>query len=88
MREELENLRSIRQHDDKLEESYRKHSNQAIRSCGNFHEDDEKMTMFIDGLSKTIQAMVARRRESVPRRYLTFEDLLHFSRSEYEAVCV
>lgn len=44
------------------------------------------MTLYIDGLSKTIQTIFARHRESTPRRKLPFKDLVHFARSGDEAV--
>lgn len=44
------------------------------------------MTLYIDGLPKTIQTIVARHRETVLRLELTCEDLAHFARSQDEAV--
>jgi len=85
MREALEHLRNIRQGEMEAEEEYRKRLNQAIYRCGNVHEEDEKMTYYIDGLSDTIRMVVARYRESIPRRELTFESLCHFARSEDDA---
>lgn len=65
LREELENLRFSEQLDEELEESYRKRFNQATHHYGNVHEDDEKMTLYIDGLLKTIEVIFAHHRESV-----------------------
>lgn len=45
------------------------------------------MTLYIDGLSKTIKNIVTSHREIIQRPGLTFEDLIHFPRSEDEAVC-
>lgn len=43
------------------------------------------MTLYVDGLSKPIRTVVARYRESVPRREMTFADLIHFAPSEDKA---
>lgn len=43
------------------------------------------MTLYKDGLLKTIQTIINRNLETGSRRKLTFEDLVHFARSEYEA---
>lgn len=86
MHKALENLRQIRKGDDELEESYRKRLNKAIHRCGNVHEDDEEMTMYIEGILKDIQTIFAHHQESVPGRDLNHEDLIHFAPSEDEAV--
>ena len=44
-----------------------------------------KMTYYVDGLNHTIRMVVARHRENVPRRVLTFEGLCHFERSKDDA---
>lgn len=44
------------------------------------------MTLYIDGLSKTIQTIVARHMEIVRRLELTFKNIVHFDLSEDEAV--
>ena len=85
MREALESLRNIRQTSTEAEEDYRKRLNDAIFRCGNIHEEDEKMTYYVDGLNNTIRMVVAQYRENVPRRDLTFEGLCHFARSEDDA---
>lgn len=86
MRERLENLRSVSQRDEELEKAYRKCFNKAVHRFGNATDLDEKMKLYIDGLSKIIRTIAARNRESVPRRERTFEDLVHFASSEDEAV--
>lgn len=43
------------------------------------------MTSYIDGLFPTTRSIVARFRESQPRRDITFEGLTHFSKGEGEA---
>ena len=85
MRKFLEDLRNIRQGEDEVEEAYRKRLNECVFRCGNVHSEDEKMTLYVDGLSDTIRMIVARYRESVHRRDLTFESLCHFAKSEDEA---
>ena len=86
MREALETLRDVRQENTETEEDYRKRLNVAIHRCGNVHSEDEKMTLYVDGLAPTIRTVVARHRESVNRREMTFEGLAHFARSEDEVV--
>lgn len=61
-----------------LEEYLRKRFNNDIHRCGNVHAEDENITLYIDGLSATTRAIVARHRERVSRREITFEDILHF----------
>lgn len=59
--------------------------NKTVFRCGNVHSEDEKITRYIDGLSDTIRTVVTRYRESEHRNEMTFESLLHFSKSEDEA---
>ena len=82
MREALENLRQTQQNPDELEQEYRKRLSNAIFRCGNVHSEDEKMMLYVDGLSDTIRMPVARFRESIPRKELTFEDLCQFANAE------
>ena len=70
MRESMDNLRSILQGDTETEESYQKRFHKAINRCGNVHNEGEKITLYIDGLTSTISTIVARHRESVSRCYL------------------
>lgn len=42
------------------------------------------ITLWLDGVSNTITLIVARYRESIPRRQLTFESFCPFAKSEYE----
>lgn len=72
----------MRHQDDKLEESSHRLFNQENQRCENVEEDDDKIALYIDELSKTIKIIVARHRESFPRRQLTFEDLFHFAHAE------
>ena len=85
MREVLADLRNIKQNANESEESYRKRLNEAIFRCGNVHTEDEKMTLYVDGLSETIRMVVARYRETIHRRDLTFEELCHYAKSEDDA---
>lgn len=85
MREDLYDIRTIEQQDNELKESYRKRFNNAFHRCCNEHCEEEKITIYMEGVSETTRIIVARHLESVPRRDLTFEDITHFARSEDEA---
>lgn len=82
MREALEDLRDIRQDCDEPEEQYSKSLNTAIFRYGNVHGEDEKMAMYVDGLSDNIRTIVERHKESTNRHDFTFEDLCHFAKLE------
>lgn len=82
----LENLHSMHKRDDELEEGYLKRFHGAIHRCGNVLEDNEKMTLYIDGLMTTTRTIVASYRERVPSHDMTFQELTHFSSSYNEAV--
>lgn len=64
MRRVLEDLRNIRQGETEVEEEYRKRTNEAVFRCGKVHSEDEKITLYIDGLSDTTRTVVARYQES------------------------
>lgn len=85
MPEVLEDLCSIRRGETEVEDAYQKRLNQAELRCGNVHSEDEKIALYINGLSNTIRTEVARYRESAHRRELTFKSLAQFTRSEDEA---
>lgn len=51
MREVLYDLRTIKQQGNELEQFYRKRLNNAIHICGNFHGEEKKITLYIDGIS-------------------------------------
>lgn len=60
MREAFESIRSIFRRDEELEESYRKRFKDDINRSGKVYEEDEKMTLYVESLSKIIQTIVAR----------------------------
>lgn len=84
MHEVLENHSHIRKGQKELWERYGKRLNEAFSRCGNVQREDEKITLYIDGLSDTIQAVAARYRESVHHHGMNFESFVSFSRSEDE----
>lgn len=59
--------------------------NEAVFHCVNVRSEDEKIPLFIDGLSETICRVVSRCRESVHSRKMNFESLVHFEKSDDEA---
>lgn len=85
--EVLEDLRNLHQGEMEVEEVYQKRLNEAFFRCRNVHREDEKITLYINGLSETIQAVVDRYRERIHRLQLTFESFTHFAKSEDEAYC-
>lgn len=44
--------------------------------CGNVHNEDKKMTVFVDGLDNSIRTVVARFRDNESRYEITFERLV------------
>ena len=86
MRESLVHLRSVSQGVDETEIAYRKRLLGALHRCGNVHGEDEKMTLYVDGLLPTLRTVVARYRESVHRRSMTFRALVNYAHHEDEAV--
>ena len=83
MREVLESIRDVRKEDAETKD-HRKRLN--IHRCGNVRSEDEKMTLYVEGLAPTIITVVARHGESDNRREMTFKGLAHFARSEDEVV--
>lgn len=85
VREDLENVRSIRKRAEEKEDLHKKNLYDAMHRCGNVHEKDEEMNFYIDGVLPTTRTIVARFRESERRRDVKFEDFTHFARAECEA---
>lgn len=85
MPEVLEYLRNIGQGEIEVAEEYRKRLKKAVLRCGNVQSKDEKINLYIDGLSGTTGKMVRRYQESVHRREMIFESLAHFKKAKYEA---
>lgn len=50
--------------------------NLAAFKCGNIHDEDEKMTLFIDGLDDSTRTVVARFRDNEHRHKMTYERLV------------
>lgn len=65
-----------------VEQDHGKLLNNAVFSFGNAHSNDEKMTLYVYGLSNTIYTVVVRYREVVHRRHLPLGSLCHYARSE------
>ena len=57
-------LREVRQHPTGDEQKYSGRLAKAEIRCGNIHTQDEKKTLFIDGLLPAIKAIVSRHRET------------------------
>lgn len=77
-------LRDIAQRPLEDEEEYSSRLNKAAIRCGNVHSTDEKITLFIDGLSPAIKSLVARYRER--HGHMTYLELVHFAQAEGDAV--
>ena len=85
LREAVADLRSLRQNAGESELDFSMRLNKALYRCGNVFPPDEQMTLFIDGLSPVIRTLVARFRESHPRRELSYERIVQFARDEGDA---
>lgn len=59
--------------------------NKASFRCGNVHSEDKNRTLYVDGLSPTINTVVVHHRNSVHRNNFTFDALFHLAKSEDEA---
>ena len=57
-------LRDVRQHPTEDEQTYSGRLAKAEIRCGNIHTQDEKKTLFIDGLLPAIKAIVSRHRKT------------------------
>lgn len=59
IREAIITLRDIHQNIDEDERSYAARISTAAERCGNFHLADEKITLYVDGLTESIKKLVA-----------------------------
>ena len=87
----LLDLRDTRQKPQESETDYSARLLDAEYRCGNVHDAEERMTLFIDGLNPGIRSLVARHREA-ERRYnrrkrdkLTYLDLVQYAQNEGDA---
>lgn len=80
------NFLSIPKPDDELEDPYGKLFIQAIHRCGNVHKDNDNKTLYIYGLSKTIQTILVCHLEAVHCREVTIDEVAHSTSSEDESV--
>lgn len=67
-------------HEDEVTFSAR--VNLAAFKCGNVHDEDEKITVFIDGLNDSVRTVVARFRDNEPRYQMTYERLVQYAKDE------
>lgn len=70
---------------DEKEDEYRKRFKKAILRCGNVQREEEKITMYVDGLSTTTNTVAAQHRDNIHRCDLNFECLCSFNKSQEEA---
>ena len=75
----------LKQNHNEDEEAYSARLCEAFHRCGNVYDDSQKMTFFVNGLSRDIQSIVARHRESTPRQYMRYKRLVSFARDEGQA---
>lgn len=84
LHEVLDDLRNVHQKPDEVEEEYFKRLNKAVFRFGNFRNDYEKVTLYMDGLSDTIRMVVSCYHERVHLLDRIFKILFHYAKSEYE----
>ena len=80
-------LRDVRQISEEWETSYSARLLDAEFRCGNVHDAEERILLFIDGLNPGIRSLEARYRESAlqdrrNRRTITFLDVVQFAQKE------
>ena len=64
------------------EEAFNARLCEALHRFGNVYNDSQKMSFLVNGLSRDIQSIVVRRRESTPQQYMSYERLVSFARDE------
>lgn len=82
MRLILEDLRNINQKSKEIKDDYCKGLHKAIFRCGKVYSEDEKITLYEDGLPDIIRMVLVRHSKSVDDPGLTFESLSYFARLE------
>ena len=83
LREALSSLRDTRQRDNEDERSFSTRLSKAVARCGHVHSREEKITLYVDGLSPTIKSLVSRYHEK--RRRATFLDVVQYAEIEGDA---
>lgn len=78
--EGLKDLRNVKQDVWEKYKQPRKHSNGAICRCGNVRREDEKITIYIDCLSPTINMVFTNHREKFHRSDLILTSLCHIAK--------
>ena len=86
IRKATSDLRSVQQLENEDESAYAARVSEAAYRCGNVLTEDEKMTIFVDGLQPEIRTTVARYREDQPRYEMTLERLIHHAQDEGDAL--
>lgn len=80
MSEVLEDLPDERENADEVEQGYRKRLNNAVLRFGNIHNEDGRITIYLDGLCHTIlMGLICYREKVVNRPDLTFKRLFHYA---------
>ena len=85
IREATQAVMVLNQNHGEDEEAFSARLCNALQGCGNVYDDSQKMNFFVNGLSRDIQSIVARHRESTPRQYMRYERLVSFARDEGQA---
>lgn len=70
----------IKEHEDK--NAFSPRVNTAALKSENVHDEDEKMTAFVDGLDTSIRTVVARFRDNEARYEMTYGRLVQFAKDE------
>lgn len=77
-------LRHTQQKPGETETDYSARLLNAFKRCGNVYSGEEKITMFIDGLSPAIRPLVANRRED--RLHAPYPEIVHYAKAEGDAL--
>lgn len=85
IREAVNTFRGTRQLINELEQDLESRLKDVAYGFGNVNEELEKMTFFVDGLATTNPKIVARFRESEPRRVLSLDILVQYDQDQGEA---
>ena len=86
IRQAVQQVLDTKQNPGEDEMDYSMRLNHAIHRCGNVHEETQKLTYFINGLSPEIHSIVAGHRENTPRYLMRYERLVQFARDEGQAL--
>ncbi len=85
IRDATQAYRNLKQKAEESELAFSARVSQAAYRCGNVFDETDKMSTFVNGLQPTIRTLVARHRESVSAKRLTYTALAQYAKDEGEA---